>query len=143
MLIYRLVAAYVGQCSWICTAKQSKARQIQLNSAMVSVGRLCSCGCSKNLVGGHSSIANHFSLQLIHKHGEDAVAVSLAYTSCVLALWKKSRRGIAGPCVNPSNFKVALASWELCQPTRLKVIHSAALPCAGGGFWESDGLRSS
>lgn len=127
--------------AWLSNQRQAKSNWIQPCSLWAGYAAV---GCSKkNLVAGHSSIVNHFSLQQTHKHGEDAVAMSLAYRSYVLALWKKWRKGIVGPCVNPSNFKVALAPWELCQPTRLKVIHSAALPCAGGGFWESDGLCSS
>lgn len=92
------------------------------------MGRETATHSKKNLVTGHCSIVSHFRLR---KTSMERIAVaigSLAYRGCVLALWTKWRKGIVWPFLNPSNFKVALASWKFYQPIRLR--SSIALLCS-------------
>lgn len=101
---------------WLSNQTQIKSNWIQscsLGGACATVDR------SKNLVTGYCSIVNHFRLRKTPKHGEDAVAIGhMPYRGFVFALWTTWRTGIVWPFLNPSNFKVALASWKLCQPVR-------------------------
>lgn len=98
-------------------------------------------GCSKNLVTGHCSTVSHFRWRRTPKawrgccHHRESGTQEL----CVHSL-DQMEKGHSVAILKSQQFQGGMSTSGTVEASWA---HSAALLCAGRGFWESDGLHSS
>lgn len=137
MFIYGLVCCFWCGTVFIDLGKLRNQRQAKSNWSVVLCGkvlhqwvalRALSLGTAllPLVSGGHE----------LPKHGEDAVIIgNLAHRG-----WTKWRNGHSVVILKFQKFQGGVSILGTLEANKA---HSAALLCAGRGFWESEGLHSS